>query len=126
MYTVEAKNKGDGLFYAGTRGYEFVIDPAGKAFAPTEVLLASLGSCVGFFVRRYAEGTKLAIGEFGIKVESELSEEKPMAMRDIRVFIDLKGAALDEPRKKALLSFIANCPIRATLDAKPEVKIAIV
>ena len=125
MYTVEIKNKGDGLFYVKARENECVIEPMGKGFAPSEVLLASLGSCVGYFVRRYAQGAKLAIGDFGIRVESELSEEKPMAMRSIRVFIDLKGAGLEEARKKALLAFIANCPIKATLDAKPEVKIEI-
>jgi uncharacterized OsmC-like protein len=88
-------------------------------------LLASLGSCVGYFIRKYAEQAKLEIKEFDIRAASDWSQEKPMALRRITVQVDLKGLVLDPKRKEALLAFVNNCPIKATLDVKPEIAVTI-
>lgn len=126
MYSVEVVNTGTGEFTATARGNTCVIEPAGKGFGPAEVLLASLGSCVGYFIRLYCEQAKIDLKEFTISLESEFSREKPMALRQIGVKVDLKGFALDPRRKEALLAFVKNCPIKATLEANPRVDVSIV
>lgn len=41
-------------------------------------------------------------------------------------FRDLKGAVLDERRRKALLEFVKNCPVHNTLKVNPLVDIKLV
>jgi putative redox protein len=125
MYTVEVMNKGSGAYTVMARGNELIVEPMGNGFGPAEVLLASLGSCVGFFLRRYAEQAKLEIPEFSVRLESDWSQEKPMALKSIAVSIDLKGVSFDPKRTEALMAFIRNCPIKATLEAHPQIDIKI-
>jgi hypothetical protein len=42
------------------------------------------------YVLKYAEGTKLALNEFGASVDAYLSKEPPVYFRKINVKIDLK------------------------------------
>jgi uncharacterized OsmC-like protein len=126
MYTVAVSNKGTGVFNVTARENTMAIEPMGKGFAPAEVLLASLGSCIGLYIRRYAEQTAVGIQEFDIRLESDWSQEKPMALKKIIAQVDFKGLVLDPRRKDALLAFVKNCPIKATLAVNPEIDITIV
>ena len=45
------------------------------------------------------------------------------ALKEISVFIDLKGVKLDTRREKALLDFVHNCPVQNTLTGLPEIKV---
>ena len=125
MYKVEVINSGDSAFKVSAEGYEFSIDTKGKAASPPAVLLASLGSCVGVYIRKYCEGSNIQLKEFTVKVEAEFSKEAPVCFKDIRVAIDLKGSGLDERRKASLLSFIKNCPVHNTLKADPRIEVTI-
>jgi uncharacterized OsmC-like protein len=123
MYHVEIINTGASVFQARSKDSEFTIDTTGKGMTPPDALLASLGSCVGVYVRKYAEGAGLTIGEFSVTVDADLSKEAPVSLRTISVRVDLKGAQLDERRKRALLEFVKNCPIHNTLKSDPVVDI---
>lgn len=125
MYKVEIENKGDYFFKAKSGDYEIDIDPKGKAMSPLDVFLASLGSCVGVYIRKYFDGAKIPLGNFSVKLEAEFSRESPVCFRDINVAIDLKGFVLEEKRKKPLLDFVKNCPIHSTLKNTPEIKVDI-
>jgi len=127
MYRVEVKHIKDYAFQAKSGGQEFSIDAKAKdGISPPDVLLASLGSCLGVYIRKYAEGAKLALENFSITVEAEFSKEPPMCFKMINVSLDLKGAALDERRKSALLEFIKNCPVHNTLKGNPAVEVKII
>lgn len=123
MYRAEIRNHGSSKFTVKTKDCEFAVDIKGEGCTPPDTLLASLGSCIGVYIRKYAEGSKIAIPEFTVTTEGELSKESPVSFRLINVSVDLKGAVLDDRRKKALLSFIENCPIHNTLKHAPEIKI---
>jgi len=125
MYHVDIANKGDYLFNVKSKEYEFIVDIKGKGITPPDTLLASLGTCIGVYLRKYAEGVKLDIPEFIIKVDAEFSLEKPVCFKKINVSIDLKGASLDERRLKSLYEFIKNCPVHKTLESNPDVEIKI-
>jgi len=125
MYKVEISNAGDSAFKVKSKDYEFVVDTKGKGISPPDTLLASLGTCVGVYIRKYSEGGKLDLKEFSVSVEAEFSSEKPIRFKSIGVRVDLKGAALDERRKLSLLEFIKNCPVHNTLEGKPEIAIEI-
>jgi len=125
MYKVEIENRGDYRFDVRSKDYQFVVDTNGKGITPPDTLLASLGSCVGVYIRKYFESAKIAVPHFKVFVEGDLGKEAPYLFRAISVKIDMEGAPLDERRKTALLNFIKNCPIHNTLKANPAVEISI-
>lgn len=125
MYRVEITNAGDSLFNVKSKDYEFVIDTHGKGITPPDTLLTSLGSCMGVYLKKYAEATKLAIKEFTISVSADFSSDKPIRFKDINVSIDLKGIKITEMQKNGLLAFIRNCPVHNTLMGNPNVIINI-
>lgn len=125
MYRVEITNKQDYVFKVKSGDYELVIDIKGRGITPPDTLLASLGSCIGVYVRKYAKGINLELKEFVITVEAEFCSEKPVRFKEINVSIDLKGAVLSAQRKKALVGFIKNCPLHNTLKNNPFVVIEI-
>lgn len=125
MYHVDIVNKGDYLFNVKSKEHEFIVDIKGKGINPLDTLLASLGTCIGVYLRKYAEGVKLEIPEFNIKVDAELSLKQPVCFKKINVSIDLKGTRLDERRIGSLQEFIKNCPVHKTLENNPHVEIII-
>lgn len=126
MYKVDITSQGDFRFKASSKGHEFMIDAKGaEGITPPDVLLASLASCVGIYLRKYAEGAKLPIGEFTVSAESDLGAAAPYRFSAIKVTVDLKGAAIEERRRKAMLDFIRNCPIHNTLKAEPSIDISV-
>ena len=119
MYKIEVTHNQDLAFSVKAGESEFLIDAKGKGLTPLDALLAGLGSCVGVYIRKYAEGSKLAIENFKVNVSAELSKESPLSFRQINVDIDLKSCIIDERRQKALLEFIKNCPAHNTLKMSP-------
>ena len=128
MYHVEVVGSGstESFLKVKSKDYEFIIDTKGKGITPVDTLLASLGSCIGVYLRKYAEGARLDLGEFVITVEAEFSKEPPFCFKQIKAAIDLKGLKLEERRQKALLEFIKNCPVHNTLEAQSHVQIDLV
>ncbi len=125
MYKVEITNKGEMIFNVKSGDSELIIDAKGKGFTPPDALLAGLGSCIGVYIRKFAEGADLAINGFCVTVEADLSKEAPICFRIINASIDLKGFQMDERRKNTLIHFIKNCPVHNTLKIGPDVNIDI-
>ncbi|MBU1125956.1 MAG: OsmC family protein [Candidatus Omnitrophica bacterium] len=125
MYHVDIEHTQDMVFSVRAKGKELLIDAKGSAMTPPDVLLAALGSCVGVYLRKYAEGAKLDLANFTVSVEAEFSKEPPVGFKEIKVAVDLKGAVLDDRRKQALLTFVKNCPVHNTLKLNPTVDIVL-
>lgn len=127
MYHVDIAYKDEYLFEVTSGNYKFAVDAkAAGGITPPDMLLASLGTCIGVYIHKYAQGAKLDIKDFAISVDAEFSKEPPVRFRDIKVSVDLKRAPLDERRKKSLLEFIKNCPVHNSLAASPAVEIKLV
>ncbi len=126
MYRVEVTGNPDSSFKVKSADYEFIIGLKGKSINPPDTLLASLASCVGVYIRKYCEGSGLTLNNFSVTAEAEFCQDKPMGFKEIGVSIDLKGAELDERRKKAPLEFIKNFPVHNTLHMNPVVDIKII
>ena len=126
MYRVELTNSGGYSFSVRSGDHRFNLDMRGEqGITPPDALLASLGSCIGVYIRKYAEGAKLTLSEFSIDAHAEFSKESPVCFKKIEVSIDLKDGKLEERRLKSLLEFVKNCPVHNTLKINPEVKITI-
>ena len=125
MYQVEITHNQDLNFTAKAGESEFIIDAKGKGLTPLDAFLAGLGSCIGVYIRKYAEGSKLDLTNFKVNVSAQLSQEPPFSFRQIFVAIDLKACQLDERKQKALLEFIKNCPAHNTLKGSPGIEFKI-
>ena len=126
MYKVEITHNHDLAFSVKAGESEFGVDAKGKGLTPLDALLAGLGSCIGVYIRKYAEGSKLNLENFKVNVSAELSKESPLSFRQINVDIDLKSCSIDERRQRALLEFIKNCPAHNTLKASPLIEFKLI
>ena len=124
-YQVELFNNGDSQFQVRSDDYVFTIDTQGNGVTPPAALLASVGSCVGVYIRKYYEGAHLAVPTFRVLVQAEFSQDQPIRFRSMQVSIELSGAPLDDRRKNALLAFVKHCPVHNTLLNTPQIDIAI-
>jgi len=125
MYHVDIKNTGEYAFEVKAGEYHFTVDVSGAGVTPPDALLASLGTCTGVYVRKYAQGVNLALPEFNISVDADFAKEPPLCFRKINVLIDFKGVKLEEKRLKAMLQFIKNCPVHNTLKNNPDVEVKV-
>lgn len=126
MYHVDISNSGDDSFKVSSQGYEFTVGMKGQpGVTPPDALLASLGTCIGVYLRKYTEGLKIPLPEFDIRVSAEFSQDKHIGFRKIQVEIDLKGAVIEERKRSHMMEFIKNCPVHNTLKNPPEIEIGI-
>lgn len=126
MYHIDIENNPDSTFTVKSHDYEFIIAIKDKGITPPDTLLASIGSCIGVYIRKYAEGSKLVLDKFRISIDADFCAEKPVRFKAINVSIDLNGTILDERRKRSFLEFIKNCPVHNTLKNSPDIEINIV
>jgi len=125
MYNVEIQSLGDYKFSVKSGDNEILVDAKGAGIGPLPVLLASLGTCVGVYLTKYAEGTKLDLGKFHISVSADLCKDKPIRFRDIDVKIDMGETKLEQDRKEALMRFVKNCPVHNTVKSEPNISMEI-
>jgi putative redox protein len=126
MYHVDIESAPNWLFNVKAGNASFYMDIKNNGITPPDALLAGLGSCIGVYIRKYAEGSSLDLNKFTVSVEAELSTDSPIRFKAIKVSIDLKGLQLDERRQKALLEFIKNCPVGNTLRSSPVIQTILV
>ncbi|MDD5130182.1 MAG: OsmC family protein [Candidatus Omnitrophica bacterium] len=122
MYNVEITHNQDQAFTVKAGQSEFIIDAHGQGLTPLDAFLSGLGSCVGVYICKYAQGAKLGLKNFKINVSGELSNQSPFSFKLINVRIDLKNSGFDERRQRALLEFIKNCPAHNTLKGNPAIE----
>lgn len=112
-------------FEIGVRGHTITVDQpldAGgedTAPTPTELFIASLASCVGFYARRYL--TRHGLPTDGLAVEASFEMGKrPARVAAIDVQLHLP-AGVPESRREPLLAVASHCTVHNTLLSEPEV-----
>ncbi len=125
MYSASIENRGDSRHYAVAAEYGFVIDTEGQGAHPVDVLLASLCGCIGHHVREYLRERRLECAEFDVRSEAD-STKDGLGLSDIRVKIDLKGAALGDFHRAELLRRAHRCRIHSALKAGSRVEMVLI
>jgi uncharacterized OsmC-like protein len=123
MHVVEVANKQGNIFEIKAKENRFIIEPNSDNLTPGDVLLASLGSCIGLYTRRYLDNAKIPTQGFSLKLEADFSQDHPVRFKQIKVSLDLGDIQIEPARKAALLKFVSNCPIGNTLKGDPSVEI---
>ncbi|MFN8082616.1 MAG: OsmC family protein [Dermatophilaceae bacterium] len=126
---VVAHHGGD-RFGASIRGHEVLVDQpvaAGgedTAPTPTELFVASLATCVGFYARRYLARHDLPTDGLSVDAWFELGG-RPAQVTTFVVRLHVP-AGVPEERRAPLLAMASHCTIHNTLLNPPHVDIALV
>jgi len=109
-------------------GTSFFVDkkhenqvPAGPN--PLEVMLSSLGACIGVYAKNYLTRHAIAFKSLSISVSADLSEDPPARLVNIKALV--KTDANLEGKKDVFMKFIHNCPVHNTLLNTKEVAITL-
>lgn len=125
-YKVEVKNKGGTEYYATSEDGDFMMDGEGAAVSPLDAFLASLGACMGTYIKKYLKSLNVDYSYFKLDIQADLIKERDYSFKDINISLDLDGAILDDLKKHSLLEFIKNCPVHATLKSVPDINVKII
>ncbi|MBP7056546.1 MAG: OsmC family protein [Candidatus Omnitrophica bacterium] len=123
MYKVDVKNSGGYVFTVRSGAQTVTVDAKSDDMTPPGMLLAGLASCVGVYIRKYAEGAKLDVGDFEVTAEADLTKDPPFRFAEIKISVILKTTGLDDRRLKSISEFVKNCPVHNTIKGGPEIKI---
>ncbi len=119
----------EGDAYAVTaRGHSMLVDqPAADgghdaAATPTELLVASLASCVAFYTGRYLLRHGLDHAGLTVTAEFAMAADRPARVGAVRLQITVPGG-IPPQRTDALLAVASHCTVHNTLRQPPEVSI---
>jgi putative redox protein len=119
----------DGDAYAiAVRGHGMLTDQAvadgGKdaAATPTELLVASLASCVAFYTGRYLVRHGLDRAGLAVTAEFAMAAGRPARVGAVRLRITVPGGVPPQ-RTDALLAVASHCTVHNTLRQQPDVSI---
>ena len=122
---VQIRHTYGSAFLAEARGHELVCDQpienggADSGMTPPELMLASLGTCAGYYALQYLNARKLPEAGLAVRVEAEKAAA-PARLGKFRIFVT--APALEERHVEGLLRAIRACLIHNTLHANPEIE----
>jgi putative redox protein len=117
-------------FESQTRGHSIVSDQPVKAggfdegMTPPELLLASLGSCAGYYAAEYLRKNKLASEGTRVRVSCEKVTRPVPRMTDFVVEV-AAPAELSTEQLRGLESAVEHCLVHNTLLNPPKIAIKV-
>jgi len=129
MATIEVRQHDGDRFVVAIRDHELTVDQpvrdggTDEGPTPTELFVAGLASCVGFyagrFLRRHGiEGDGLAVG-----CSWEMAEDRPARVGSIDLIVRLPDGFPEEQRDR-LMAVVEHCTVHNSLVRPPEVTIS--
>src|SRR5260370_33732539 len=112
-------------FEVTTRGHHIVSDQplenrgADSGMTPPELLLASLGTCAGYYAVEYLRARSLPTDSLRVHVEAEKAA-KPARLNMFRVRVEARN--VDQKHQDALLRAVQHCLIHNTLLQPPSIE----
>lgn len=130
MDTMTVRHLDGDRFDIAIRGHRLTVDQpttAGgddTAPTPTELFVAGLASCVGFYARRYLTRHGLPTEGLAVRTSYELGG-RPARVTNVTLEVELPGG-VPADRHDALLAVASHCTVHNTLEEPPDVAIALV
>jgi putative redox protein len=122
---VKVQHLGGVKFEASTRGNSVICDQpvenggSDTGMTPPEFLLASLGTCVGFYAAKYLESRKLSVSGLEVRVAAE-KVSQPARLEKFRIELIVPG--LDPAHEAGILRAAKACLIHNTLVNAPAIE----
>ncbi len=92
--------------------------------SPTELLVGSLGACIGIMVNKYCQNHGYTDGEVEVNLTYELGS-KPSRVAAIVIDLEIPKD-VPEAKKEAIKRIAHLCPIHKTLQIPPSIDVEIV
>jgi len=115
-------------FEAATRGHRVICDQPRQnnggdtGMTPPEFLLASLGTCAGYYAAEYLRTRKLSTGGLEVRVTAEKASG-PARLASFRIEVTVPD--LDPDHEAGVLRAVKACLIHNTLMHAPAIDIAL-
>ena len=120
----------DGERYAiGVRGHMIVVDQPiadggqDTGATPTELLVASLASCVAFYAGRFLD--RHGVSRRGLAVSASFTMAADRPARVASMALTVTAPALPEHRRAAFLAVVRRCTVHNTLHQTPDIIITL-
>ena len=125
---VVIEHLGNVKFAAETRGHRVICDQppdnggADEGMTPPELLLASLGTCAGFYAAQYLKARSLPSQGLRVRVTAEKALQ-PARLGSFRIEVTVPGV---EPKhEEGVLRAVRHCLIHNTLLQAPVIETAV-
>ena len=125
---VTVRHLGGVLFEAAARGHRILCDQPVEnhgddtGMTPPEFLLASLGTCAGYYAAEYMRTRALSPDGLSVRVEAQKATG-PARLDSFRIEVDAPG--LDPQHAAGILRAVKACLIHNTLTHAPAIEIAL-
>jgi putative redox protein len=125
---IRVDHKGGDLFEIAVRQHVLHVDQpiedggSDAAPTPTEMFVASLASCVAFYVRRFLLRHDLPTDGLAVTALFSMSEH-PARVGEIQLSIQIPG--VPEDRRAPLLAVASHCTVHNSLEHPPVVTIGL-
>ena len=129
MLEVSVEHLGAVQFEIKARGQSIVSDQPeenggfDEGMTPPELMLASLGSCAGFYAVDYLKRQKLAVEGTKVRVTAEKAKN-PARLDQFKIEVDVP-AGLSAEQVKGVEEAVHRCLIHNTLTHPPTIELAI-
>jgi len=129
MLEVRVEHLGDVQFEIWARGHKLVsdqpIDAGGydEGMTPPELLLASLGSCAGYYAADYLKRQQLALVGTRVRVTAE-KVSGPARLDNFRISVETP-VALTVKQEEGLHRAVEHCLVHNTLLHPPKIEVAV-
>jgi uncharacterized OsmC-like protein len=128
MDIVVRHQRGD-RFTIGIRNHRLVIDQPVEdggtdvGPTPTELFVASLASCVGFYAERYLRRHDLRVEGLRVDCTYAFADDRPARVASITLTVDAPG--LPAGRQDAFLAVIEHCTVHNSIRMTPRIRIEV-
>jgi len=94
-----------------------------EGMTPPELMLASLGSCAGFYAAQYLRKHKLVLEGTRVRVSADKLKD-PSRLGEFRIWVE-SPVELDEKHRRGVEEAVHHCLIHNTLLFPPKIEIQI-
>jgi len=116
-------------YVVGVRGHLLTVDQpladggADTAPTPTELLVASLASCVAFYAGRYLD--RHGFGRKGLRVSASFTMATDRPARIASLTLSVSAPMVPAERRAAFLAVVSKCTVHNTLRQTPAIDIVL-
>ena len=125
---ITVRHVADDAYAITVRGHASLVDQPvsdggqDAAATPTELLVASLASCVAYYAGRYLRRHGLERSGLAVTAEFAMAQDRPARVSDVRLRISVPGT-VPAQRRDALLAVASHCTVHNTLRQEPQVSL---
>lgn len=129
MATIEVRHDGGDRFTLAIRGHELTVDQpvsdggTDEGPTPTELFVAGLASCVGFYAERFLRRHGIDGEGLGVAGSWTMAEDRPARVASIDLVVQLPDGFPQDQRDR-LMAVVEHCTVHNSLVRPPDVRIS--